>query len=59
MSGRESSLQVASNITINVALKVGSVTQTVQVESDATMVGFKDNSIAEVLDTKARLRPST
>ena len=45
-------LQVASNITINVTLNLGSVAQTVQVESDATMVETKDNSIAEVLDTK-------
>jgi len=45
-------LQVASNISINVQLKVGAVSETVEVKSDATMIETKDNSIAEVIDSR-------
>jgi len=46
-------LQVASNININVQLEVGAVTQTVEVyKSDSTMIETKDNSIAQVIDSR-------
>src|SRR5260370_19166226 len=46
-------LQVASNININVQLEVGAVTQTVTVRSDSTMIETKDNSIAQVIDSRS------
>jgi Carboxypeptidase regulatory-like domain len=45
-------LQVASNIGINVQLEVGVVTETVEVRSDSTMIETKDNSIAQVIDSR-------
>ena len=45
-------LQVASNIGINVQLVIGVVTETVEVRSDSTMIETKDNSIAQVIDSR-------
>src|SRR5579864_2882388 len=43
-------LQVASNITINVPLQVGSLTETVEVKANASMVESKDSAIAQVME---------
>jgi len=45
-------LQVASNININVQLEIGVVTETVEVKADSTMIETKDNSIAQVIDSR-------
>jgi Carboxypeptidase regulatory-like domain/TonB dependent receptor/TonB-dependent Receptor Plug Domain len=45
-------LQVASNVTLNVAMKVGSVNETVEVTANAAMVETKENSITQVVDEK-------
>jgi hypothetical protein len=45
-------LQVASNISINVQLAIGALTETVEVKSDSTMIETKDNSIAQVIDSR-------
>lgn len=45
-------LQVASNVTLNVAMKVGSVNETVEVSANAAMVETKENSISQVVDEK-------
>ena len=45
-------LQVASNISVNVQLQIGTVSETVDVRSSATMLETKDNSIAEVIDSR-------
>jgi carboxypeptidase family protein/TonB-dependent receptor-like protein len=45
-------LQVANNVTLNVALKVGAVTETVEVSANAAMVETKENSIAQVVDER-------
>jgi hypothetical protein len=42
-------LQVAENITQNVALQVGALTETVQVHAAASMVETKDTSISQVI----------
>jgi len=42
-------LQVAENITQNVALQVGALTETVQVQAAASMVETKDTSISQVI----------
>jgi hypothetical protein len=44
-------LQVASNISVDVQLQLGAVTQTVEVKASPTMLETKDNSIAEVVDS--------
>ena len=43
-------LQVAENLTQNVVLQVGSLTETVEVQSGASMVETKDSSIAQVIE---------
>ena len=43
-------LQVGQNVLVNVKLKVGSVTQQVEVSADAAMVETQDTSISEVMD---------
>jgi len=43
-------LQVAENVTQNVALQVGSLTETVEVQADASMVETRDSSIAHVIE---------
>src|SRR5579863_9583512 len=43
-------LQVASNITVPVVMQIGSVTETVEVSANASMVETKDTSIAQVTD---------
>ena len=43
-------LQVAENLTQNVVLQVGSLTETVEVQSGANMVETKDSSIAHVVE---------
>ncbi len=45
-------LQVASNIDVNATLQIGSVSETVQVTANASMVETKENSISEVIDQK-------
>jgi Carboxypeptidase regulatory-like domain len=46
----EITLQVASNISINVELQIGTVTQAVEVTTRTAAIETKDNSIAEVID---------
>ena len=43
-------LQVGQTTTINVAMTVGSVTETVEVAANASMVETKDSAIAQVMD---------
>lgn len=43
-------LEVARNISINVHLQLGAVTQTVEVKSSTTMLETKDNSITSTID---------
>jgi Carboxypeptidase regulatory-like domain len=45
-------LEVASNISVNAPLEIGTVSQTVDVRSSATMLETKDNSIAQVIDAR-------
>jgi hypothetical protein len=45
-------LQVAAHVGINVQLQLGVVSQTVEVKSNSTMVETKDNSIAQVIDSR-------
>ena len=43
-------LEVAHNISINVAMTVGAVTETIDVSANASMVETKDSAIAQVMD---------
>jgi hypothetical protein len=43
-------LQVAENLTQNVALQVGAITETVEVQAAASMVETRDSSIAHVIE---------
>ncbi len=43
-------LEVAHNVTQNVAMTIGAVTETVEVSANAAMVETKDSSIAQVMD---------
>jgi len=45
-------LQVASNISVNVQMQLGVVSQTVEVKASPTMIETKDNSIAQVIDSR-------
>ncbi len=45
-------LQVAQNVTQNVALQVGALTETVQVQAAANMVETKDTSISQVISQR-------
>ena len=45
-------LQVASNIEANVTMRVGSLSESVEVVADAAMVETKENSVSEVIDRK-------
>lgn len=45
-------LQVASNITLNVAMQVGALSEKVEVTANAAMVETKENSIAQVVDER-------
>ena len=45
-------LQVGNNVQVNVALQVGSVSESLEVRSQATMVETKDNSVAQVIDQR-------
>jgi hypothetical protein len=43
-------LQVAANVTQNIRMEVGSVTETVEVQAGASMVETKDSAIAQVME---------
>jgi hypothetical protein len=43
-------LEVAHNISVNVGLTVGAITETIEVSANASMVETKDSSIAQVMD---------
>ncbi|HEY1182984.1 MAG TPA: carboxypeptidase-like regulatory domain-containing protein [Bryobacteraceae bacterium] len=45
-------LQVASNVTLNVPMQLGSVTESVRVEANAAMVETKENAVAQVIDAE-------
>ncbi len=45
-------LQVAENLTQNVALQVGALTETVEVQGGASMVETRDSSISQVIETQ-------
>ena len=45
-------LQVAENLTQNVALQVGALTETVEVQAGASMVETRDSSISHVIETQ-------
>src|ERR1035438_5055265 len=44
-------LQVAENLTQNVSLQVGALTETVEVQAGASMVETRDSSISQVIET--------
>jgi hypothetical protein len=43
-------LQVATNIVVNVAMQIGSVTESIEVAAAAAMVETKENAIGQVID---------
>ncbi len=43
-------LQVASNVTLNVPMQIGSVTESIRVEANAAMVETKENAVAQVIN---------
>jgi hypothetical protein len=45
-------LQVASNVTLNVTMQIGAVTQSIRVEANVAMVETKENAVAQVIDTE-------
>ncbi len=45
-------IEVGNNLRIDVALKVGGATQTVQVEANASMVQTEDQSVTQVIDAQ-------
>src|SRR6202012_3821441 len=45
-------LTVGSNVEVNIKVGIGTVSQQVQVNSDASMVQTQDTSISETIDTK-------
>jgi hypothetical protein len=45
-------LQVAENLTQNIALQVGALTETVEVTAGASMVETRDSSISQVIETQ-------
>ena len=45
-------LQVGNNVQINVVLRVGAVTQEVQVSADVAMVETQDTSVSQVIDQR-------
>jgi hypothetical protein len=45
-------LQVGANVQINATLKVGSVSQHMEVSADATMVDTQDTSVSQVIDQR-------
>ncbi len=45
-------LQVANNVTADVKLQVGAVSESVEVVADAAMVETRDNSLSQVIDQK-------
>ena len=45
-------LQVAENLTQNIALQVGALTETVEVQAGASMVETRDSSISQVIETQ-------
>jgi hypothetical protein len=45
-------LQVASNVTLNVPMQIGAVTESIRVEANAAMVETKENAVAQVIDTE-------
>lgn len=45
-------LQVASNVTVPVSMQVGSLSETVEVSANASMVETKDNAISQVTDSQ-------
>jgi Carboxypeptidase regulatory-like domain len=45
-------VQVGNNLRIDVSLKVGEVSQTVQVDANASMVQTEDQSVSQVIDQK-------
>src|SRR5579875_3888406 len=46
-------LQVGSNVTQNVTLQLGSITETVEVQASANMVETQHSSVAQVIDEKS------
>ena len=45
-------LTVGSNVEVNIKVGIGTVSQQIQVNSDASMVQTQDTSISETIDTK-------
>jgi hypothetical protein len=45
-------LQVGSNVELNVTMQIGSITENVEVSANAEMVETKDSSLSEVIDQK-------
>jgi hypothetical protein len=45
-------LQVGNNVQINVVMQLGSISESVQVTADATMVDTRENAISQVIDER-------
>jgi hypothetical protein len=45
-------IQVGNNLRIDIAMKVGGATETVQVQSEASMVQTEDQSVSQVIDAQ-------
>jgi outer membrane receptor protein involved in Fe transport len=45
-------LQVGKNVQINVAMQLGSITESVQVTADTTMVETRENTVSQVIDER-------
>jgi hypothetical protein len=48
-------LQVASNVTVNVPMQIGAVTESIRVEANAAMVETKENSVAQVINEQSMI----
>ncbi|MFY9728108.1 MAG: carboxypeptidase-like regulatory domain-containing protein [Bryobacteraceae bacterium] len=46
-------LQVATNVTVNVPMQLGAVTESIQVEANSAMVETKENSVAQVINEQS------
>ena len=46
-------LQVASNVTVNVPMQIGAVSESIRVEANAAMVETKENSVAQVINEQS------
>ncbi|HEY9142161.1 MAG TPA: carboxypeptidase regulatory-like domain-containing protein [Bryobacteraceae bacterium] len=48
-------LQVANNVTLNVPMQIGAVTESIRVEANAAMVETKENAVAQVINAQSMI----